>query len=607
MPPVVAPPKSSLSTVLPPVSESEREHSWQLHILTSTTVVPIETPTQTPEPTSTVTSQAVTTLSSTSYATVTLVVSPSSSPAPAPESSTPAPESSSPAPEPSSPAPEQSSPSPAPEQSSPSAAPEPSSPSHAPEQSSPSAAPQPTSAPAPPVVLPTPKPTSFSSTGTYTIPATTLTVTDSTTVCGATSTEVPSGTHTFGGVTTVVETSTTVTCPVATVKPTGSTVTSVIEMTTYVCPSAGTYTIAPTTTTVPSSTVLVYPTPTSFAPGTYTQPEQTVTATRTDITYICPPFTNAASEPTSSPSSPATPATPTTPAAPNTPATSATSSVADTATSSPASTPSSSPGIGGNRMGMTYSPYANGGGCKSKADVLKDIDMVKQKGFTTVRVYATDCNSLEYIGEGAKKNGLKMIVGVYIDGSGIKGAQSQVTAISNWAQWEMVDLIVVGNESLQSGVCSPEQLAEFIESSKKSFQAAGYNGKVTTTEPIYIWQQHGSTICSAVDLVGANIHPFFNDHTTAQQAGTFVKGEVDILKKICPGKSDVINLETGWPTKGNANGQAVPSVEDQRTALQAIEKAYGSKSVFFSYSNDEWKSPGPYGVEQHWGCIDAFN
>jgi exo-beta-1,3-glucanase (GH17 family) len=453
------------------------------------------------------------------------------------------------------------------------------------------------------VVLPTPGVSTFPSTGTYTIPATTITVTDSTTVCGATSTEVPSGTHTYGGVTTIVETATTVTCPYATVKPTGTTVTSVIETTTYVCPSAGTYTVVPpTTTTVPTSTVLVYPTPQTVTPGTYTQPETTVTVTRTDYTYVCP-FATPTLASTTAPAAVTTTAAPTTAAATTTaaPVESSTSSAVAT------STPSSGSGITGEgQYGMTYSPYTESGNCKTKQEVLKDIKVIKQKGFNLVRVYSSDCSGLEFIGDACKELGLNMIVGVYIDSTGTSGAQEQVQAIAKWAQWSMVELIVVGNEAIQSGYCDAGSLATFIASAKSTFKAAGYTGQVTTTEPINVWQQYGaSSLCSSVDLVGANIHPFFNAEVTAEKAGEFVAAEFKILEKICSGK-DVINLETGWPNAGESNGAAVPGVSEQATAVKSIAKAVGSKSIFFSYSNDLWKSPGDFDVEQHWGCADVF-
>jgi len=450
------------------------------------------------------------------------------------------------------------------------------------------------------VDLPTPGVSTFSTTGVYTIPATTITVTDSTTVCGATSTEVPSGTHTYGGVTTIVTTDTVITCPYATVKPTGTTVTSVIETTTYTCPAAGTYTVVPpTTTTVPTSTVLVYPTPQTITPGTYTQTGTTVTVTNTDYTYVCPAATESTlASTTTAPAVPATTAAATTTTA---------APVASTSSAVATSTPTSGSGLTGEgQYGMTYSPYTETGNCKTKQEVLKDITEIKNKGFNLVRVYSTDCSGLEFIGDACKELGLNMILGVFIEGSGVSGAQEQVTAIAKWAQWGMVELIVVGNEAIQSGYVDASTLASFIKSAKSSFQAAGYTGHVTTTEPISVWEASGAaSLCSAVDIVGANIHPFFNADVTPEKAGEFAKSEFDILEKICGGK-DVINLETGWPNAGEANGAAVPGKAEQITAVKSIAKAVGSKSIFFSYANDLWKSPGDFGVEQHWGCADVF-
>jgi exo-beta-1,3-glucanase (GH17 family) len=422
-----------------------------------------------------------------------------------------------------------------------------------------------------------------------------LTVTDTTTVCGATTTELPSGTQTYGGVTTVVKTSTTVVCPYATVEPSGTTVTSVIKTTTYVCPTPGTYTIAPTTTYVPTSTVVVYPTPAVITPGTYTQPEQTVTVTRTDYTYVCP-FTGQ-NEPTSAPAAPSTTAVPAT--------TTAVPSTSVAAPSSSSSAPASTGAVSG-QMGMTYTPYTKGGECKDKASVLSEVANLKSKGFSHVRVYSVDCNSLEYIGEAARTSGLQMILGVFITSSGVSGAQDQVTSISKWAQWDLVSLIVIGNEAIQNGYCDASTLAGFISSAKSSFQAAGYSGKVTTTEPINVWQASGSALCGVVDIIGANIHPFFNADVSADQAGKFVAQEIKVLEGICPGK-DVINLETGWPHSGNANGKAVPGPSEQAIAIKSIAEEVGSKSVFFSYFDDLWKEPGQFGVEQYWGCFDTFN
>jgi exo-beta-1,3-glucanase (GH17 family) len=443
--------------------------------------------------------------------------------------------------------------------------------------------------------------TSYSETGTYTIPATTLTVTDTTTVCGATTTELPSGTHTYGGVTTVVETATTITCPYATVKPTGSTVTSVIETTTYVCPSAGTYTIAPTTTYVPTSTVVVYPTPETVTPGTYTNPGTTITVTRTEDVYVCP-YTNG-NVPTSVPALPTTSAVPTTTAVSTTSVVPSSSSTTSSATSVPT-------GASGKQMGMTFTPYNNDGSCMSKSDVLDKVAIIKQKGFSHVRVYGTDCHTLEYVGDACSTHGLKMILGVSVDGAtGLDGARSQFKDITNWAQWDLVSLIAVGNEVVTSNIASAAQLASFISDAASAFSAAGYTGQITTAEPIDTWLSNGATLCPVVDILGANLHPFFNPEFTAAEAGTLVSNQIRDLKQVCTGK-DVINLETGWPNAGSANGKAIPGQAQQTTAIKSLLEKVGDVSVFFSYADDGWKSKfastDTYNVEQHWGCIDQF-
>lgn len=451
------------------------------------------------------------------------------------------------------------------------------------------------SAPAPPPPppssvppAPTPLVTSCPTPGVYTIPETTITVVQPVTVCAATTTSCPAGTYTLGGVTTVVETATTVVCPYAQVATNSGVVTSTILTTTYVCPSAGTYTIAPITTIVPTETIVVYPIATIYAPGTYCQPEIVTTITEIDVVVFCPVT------PVVAPTPP--PVVVTTSAAP----------VVATPSVAPSSTGSASIEASGNQWAISYTPYTSSGACKSASDVLTDMQAIKSAGFTTVRIYATDCSGLVNVGAGCQAVGLKMILGVFIDSTGISTAQEQVTEIIAWAQWELVVMIVVGNEAVFNGYCTPGALATFISSCKSSFTAAGYTGQVTTTEPLNILQEYTSTFCDVVDIVGCNIHAFFNADVTADGAGSFVAQELEIVNGLCPGKTGV-NLETGWPSAGDCNGQACPSPQNQKTAVEGIISACGSNSVIFSFEDDLWKAPGAFNCEQSWGVMPLFS
>jgi len=471
----------------------------------------------------------------------------------------------------------------------------------------------PTTSPAP--VVPTPLATVCPTPGVYTIPATTVTLTKSTTVCGATSTNVPVGTHTAGGVTTIVEKATTVVCPYAAVETNSDVTTSVIKTTTYVCPSAGTYTIAPLTTTATEATLWVYPTPASYAPGTYTQPEVVTTITKTNYVVFCP-FTSPAPKPTSTYVAPVVPTYAPAPVVPTyapapvptyAPAPVVSAPAKPTTVSPPKNAPNTNGQLGssGPTWAITYSPYSDNGQCKDKDTVAMDIAKIAKAGFSAVRVYSSDCSGLENIGSACEAHKLKIILGVFISSTGIAAAQEQVTDIVKWNKWSMVDLVVIGNEAVFAGSCSGSDLAAFIVSCKKTFQDSGYNGPVTTTETLDVWEKNAAVLCPVVDVVGCNIHPFFNADVDAEHAGEFVASQLNIVDGLCPGKYG-LNLETGWPSAGVCNGKACPGKAEQVTAIKGIEAAVGGKSVMFSMYNDLWKEAGAFGCEQSWGTIQIF-
>ncbi|KAI0383882.1 glycoside hydrolase family 17 protein [Hypomontagnella monticulosa] len=474
--------------------------------------------------------------------------------------------------------------------------------------------PVPTSTPAPvtttstAVVVPTPIPQTCSTTGVYTFPATTITLTESTTVCAPSTTAVPSGTHTLGGVTTVVTTATTVVCPYATVSTSEGVTTSVVKTTTYVCPSAGTYTIAPTTTTVTESTTVTVPVVTNYPPGTYTQPEVVTTVTKTNTVVYCPfdiPTPSASSTPVVVPTSYPVASSPVASVVPK--------PSASSYPTSPKPKPSGSlGGPAGQPWGISYTPYETSqqGGCKTASQVDQDIAAIAAAGIKTIRVYSTDCDTLVNVGGACSKHGVRMILGIFIDAPGCDAhnpsVAEQISAIKSWAKWDMVDLISVGNEAVFHGYCQPSELAALITKCKGEF--SGYTGKYTTAETVNIWQQSdfSSAICGVVDVAGANAHAFFNTETDASQAGQFVKGQLDIVDRICQNAPGII-LETGWPSAGQAMGLAIPGVSQQAEAIKSIVKECGDKAVMFSLTSDQWKDPDtPCKCEQHFGVAKAL-
>ena len=243
------------------------------------------------------------------------------------------------------------------------------------------------------------------------------------------------------------------------------------------------------------------------------------------------------------------------------------------------SSPSSS---SGNPWCMAYSPYTNTGTCKSASDVATDIADIASKGFSCVRLYSTDCSGLQNVGNACKQHNLKLLAGVYISETGISGAQEQVQDLISWGQWDLVEMIVLGNEAIFNEFCSASDLASFITASKQKFKSAGYSGPCTTTEPLNVLQENTNQLCGVIDVVAANLQAFFNAQVTAAGAGDFVASQLKLVGECCPGKT-AYNLETGWPNAGDANGAAIPGVQEQQQAIAAIRKTSGANSTFFSY------------------------
>jgi len=257
----------------------------------------------------------------------------------------------------------------------------------------------------------------------------------------------------------------------------------------------------------------------------------------------------------------------------------------------------------GNQWCQTYSPYTSGGLCKDAGTVSSDISGIAGRGFTCIRLYSTDCSGLTNAGTAVRANGMKMIVGVFISATGVSGAAAQVSDLTAWKQWDLVELVVIGNEAIFNGYTTASELAGFISSTKSTLSGSGYSGPCTTTETLNIWQieANAAALTAVVDGCGANIHPFFNAATSADIAGEFVLSQIQILEGICGGGKPVWNCETGWPWQGGNNGAAVAGLAEQQKAIAGILSSAGKQCVIFDSFDAAWKEPGAYGVEQYWG------
>jgi exo-beta-1,3-glucanase (GH17 family) len=256
--------------------------------------------------------------------------------------------------------------------------------------------------------------------------------------------------------------------------------------------------------------------------------------------------------------------------------------------------------------GIVYSPYNNDRTCKRYRTVRDDLSLIKSKNVRSVRVYASDCNSLYTVLPAAKQLGLKVNQGLWVT-SNINLVDSQVDDIieaGNKYGWDLFTMFIVGNEVVLMNQVSAPALAAKMNEIRGRLRAAGFNGPITTAEPPSSFLQHPE-LCDAMDIVAVNAHPYFNAGCSADTSGSFVQGQADVSKQACPNK-EVYIAETGFPSQGAPNGGNFPSVENQRTAINDIMIALDGKATFLSTFDDYWKDPGPNNIEQHFGIIEML-
>ncbi|KAI1501563.1 glycoside hydrolase superfamily [Biscogniauxia marginata] len=321
---------------------------------------------------------------------------------------------------------------------------------------------------------------------------------------------------------------------------------------------------------------------------------------------------------------PAPPAPPPPPPAPVEPAPEPSASSKNVAPSAPtpsstlepAPPPSSSPSQppppaseGSNLHGITYSPYKGNGACKSADEVDTDFALFA-KDHGVIRLYGVDCDQVASAYQAAKKYGNKLFLGIF-DISNVDQAVSTIADGVN-RDWSIVDTVSVGNELVNNGGASVSQSLSALGQARSALRAAGYQGPVVVVDTFVAVLAHPE-LCDQSDYCAVNVHPFFDPNTGANQAGSFVTSTVSrIRSRISDQNKRIVVTETGWPWQGDANGNALPGMDQQSSALSSIKSAYKSNAkdvILFTAFNDLWKKPdaGTFMAEQFWGMGGRYS
>ena len=205
----------------------------------------------------------------------------------------------------------------------------------------------------------------------------------------------------------------------------------------------------------------------------------------------------------------------------------------------------------------------------------------------------------EQIPQIAKELGIKTLVGAWL-GTDEDKNQQEVKNLIQLAKEGFVDIAAVGNEVLYRNDLSKDELLDVIRHVKKEIPGipVGY------VDAYYEFVQHPE-ITELCDVILCNCYPFWE--------GTDYKYSLQHMQQmyqqaVAAGKGKrVIITETGWPSKGEKLGNAVPSHINAlkyfvNTQLWAIDE--NIEVFYFSSFDESWKVGAEGEVGAYWGIWD---
>ena len=191
----------------------------------------------------------------------------------------------------------------------------------------------------------------------------------------------------------------------------------------------------------------------------------------------------------------------------------------------------------------------------SQNNVTRDVAVLSQMT-STLRLYGTDCNQTEMVLHAADKlelTGFKVWLGVWLDGNQTtndRGIDAMHDILSKHGADPFAG-VVVGNEVLFRQELTELQLGEILSDAKEYLTSNKLDLPLATSDLGDAWTP---TLAAKVDVVMANVHPFFGG-VTVDKAADWTYNFWQTHNVALTQGSDKKNMvsEVGWPSAGGTH------------------------------------------------------
>ncbi len=250
--------------------------------------------------------------------------------------------------------------------------------------------------------------------------------------------------------------------------------------------------------------------------------------------------------------------------------------------------------------GLCFSPYLEGqniGDQLSESQITKRMEVIAPYTQWVRSFSCTDGNEL--IPKVAQQKELKTMVGAWI-GDDKTQNEKEIKALIKLGESELIDIAVVGNETLMRGELSEEELLAYINRVKKALPSipVGY------VDAYYQFEKR-SKLIDACDVILVNCYPFW-EGCNIEQSSIYLKQMYAVTQQFAKGKP-VIITETGWPNKGDSLQSAKPT--ESNAMKYFIDSSNWAKKneiplFYFSSFDESWKVHHEGDVGARWGIWD---
>ncbi|AZC23472.1 MULTISPECIES: beta (1-6) glucans synthase [Pseudomonas] len=221
--------------------------------------------------------------------------------------------------------------------------------------------------------------------------------------------------------------------------------------------------------------------------------------------------------------------------------------------------------------------------------------------FECIRTYSM--SGLEALPELARKHGLKLMIGAWINSNPVDSEKEVDLLIASAnANPDVVSAVIVGNEALLRKEVTGPQLARLILKVKHNVKQP-----VTYADVWEFWLKHPE-IAPAVDFLTIHLLPYWEDDPSNIDVALNHVAEVRQVfgNRFAP--KDVLIGETGWPSEGRQRETALPSRVNEARFIRgfvALAEQNGWHYNLIEAFDQPWKRASEGAVGGYWGLFDA--